>query len=114
MINHSNCDHPRTSSARAKCRRSGGNYSEKVGFAPPLYSLGPPPGPGRRVIGKKEREERDDNYGQTPRDKEKECMVCGVERIEFKGTDPLTGLTLYVGERCTYMVKRADDFVALP
>lgn len=65
-------------------------------------------------MGKKERQDKDDSYGQTPRDKDKECHVCGVERIEFRGTDPLTGLLLYVGERCSYMVKRSDDFVAVP
>lgn len=38
-----------------------------------------------------------------------QCDVCGVERIAYKGLDVLTGVTLYVGEKCYYMVKRDPD-----
>lgn len=51
---------------------------------------------------------------QTPRDKDKQCDNCGVEKIEYRGTDPLTGTLLYVGERCRYMIKRSNDLVVLP
>lgn len=66
-------------------------------------------------MGKKERQEKDDsNYGQTPRDKDKECHVCGVEKIEFKGTDAFTGLLVLVGEKCAWRVKRSNNFAAMP
>jgi len=51
---------------------------------------------------------------QTPRDKDKQCDVCGVEKIEYRGTDVLTGTLLYVGQRCQYMIRRGGDMVALP
>lgn len=38
-------------------------------------------------------------------------MVCTVERICCKGTDPLTGQLLYLGERCMYRIERSEDFV---
>ena len=100
MIDHTNCDHPRTSSARARCRRLHTNGEEgaqrkKMGATPRE--------PGSGGDGKP------DNYGQTPRDKADECHKCGVERIAYRGTDSLTGILLYVGERCLYHIKNADD-----
>lgn len=46
---------------------------------------------------------------RTPRDKDKECDNCGVERISLRGTDPLTGVLRYVGNRCSYILKQATD-----
>lgn len=100
MIDHSNCDHPRTSSARAKCRRAqaGGGSTPK------------------RKASEKEVDFKGSGGAtpQTPRDRSDECHICGVERIEFKGTDAWTGLHVLVGERCAWRVKRANDFAALP
>jgi hypothetical protein len=58
--------------------------------------------------------DRPRNTGQVPRDKDKQCDICGVERIVAKGTDPLRNILIFVGERCAYMVERQDDFEALP
>ncbi len=43
-----------------------------------------------------------------------QCDVCGVEKIAYRGTDPLTGLLMTVGSRCKYYIRRSDDLVALP
>jgi len=99
MIDHTNCDHPRTSSARAKCRRAHRNGDGAPTTATPKdIDFGSGGG----------------TSGSTPRDKDKQCDVCGVERIELRGTDPLTGVILHVGAKCSYMLMRADDVVALP
>lgn len=103
MINHSNCSHPSTSSARSKCRKAkagGGEYTGSGGATP-------------RVIGEKSTAERD-TYGQTPRDRDKQCDVCGVERIAWRGLDVISGIVLYVGDRCKYyVVQDPDGAVAL-
>lgn len=99
MIDHTNCDHERTSSARARCRRqikSGDKARPKASTKDVDFS-----GSG----GAK---------SQTPGFKSDECHVCHVERIEFLGTDAWTGMTVMVGERCAWRVKRSDDFRALP
>lgn len=41
-------------------------------------------------------------------------MVCGVEKIEFSGTDPHTDRLLFVGERCTWRIEHMPDFQAVP
>lgn len=94
MIDHTNCDHDRTSSARAKCRRA-----VKSGSTP-RPSASP----------------KEVNFGgsggasaQTPRDRDMQCDVCGVERIELRGTDPLTNTIISVGAKCAYMLRQADD-----
>lgn len=94
MIDHSKCDHPRTSSARAKCRRGGGGSSTP-----------------RKAASTKEVNFSGSGgaQGQTPRDRDKQCDVCGVERIAYFGLDVVSGVRLYVGERCYYMVKRDPD-----
>jgi hypothetical protein len=98
MIDHTNCDHPRTSGARAKCRRAAAG-----GDAPKT-----------KVMGKKTRDPKDDdNYGQVPRDRHLECDNCGVERIAYRGTDPLTGILRFVGNRCLYTIARSDDLIPL-
>lgn len=92
MINHSNCDHPSSSSARAKCRRAA-----KSGDAP---------------VKSREIDMRDSTptgRPRTPSDPAKCCDNCGVERIILRGTDPLTGTLKFVGEKCAYIVKRAPD-----
>lgn len=103
MISHTDCDHPSTSGARAKCRRARANGQEVK-----TTERVPSDGASVKVIG------RERNTGTTPRDRDKQCDVCGVERMEFRGTDILTGLMLYTGERCAYYIKRSDDFEALP
>lgn len=105
-MSHAQCDHPSTPSARAKCRRANGQGRKKTEWHPPLVL------PEKRASVKGV--DLSDNYGQTPKDKALECNVCGVERIAYRGTDPLTGLLLFVGEKCQYMVKRAPDFEVLP
>lgn len=97
MINHSNCDHPRTSSARAKCRRAqkNGATPHDVDFTEVWEEKAP-----KRPKG-------------TPRDRDMQCDVCGVERIEIRGTDPLTGVVISVGEKCSYMLKQSEDIVGV-
>jgi hypothetical protein len=105
MIDHSGCDHPATSGARAKCRRARG------GGATPKESTGKRATP-KTWGGKAHHDpDRPRNTGTTPRDRDKQCMVCTVERICCKGTDPLTGQLLYLGERCMYRIERSEDFV---
>lgn len=99
MINHTACDHPSTSSARARCRRAranGSTHTERGEVKATPHIVG------------------SDGKPQTPRFKSDECHVCGVEKIEFKGTDQWTGLLVLVGERCAWRVKRSDNFEALP
>ena len=95
-INHTDCDHPSTSGARAKCRRARNGSTPR---ATPR-ALGTP--------------DPDDNYGQTPRFKGDECHVCGVEKIAYKGTDSFTKLLVLVGDKCAWRVKRSDNFAVLP
>lgn len=93
MISHKDCDHPSTPGARAKCRRArGGATPKEVDLSKASRAKDP-----------------DDNYGQTPRDRDKQCVVCGVEKIEWRGTDPLSGILLFVGAKCEYMVRRSED-----
>lgn len=101
MIDHTNCSHERTSSARAKCRR----LRQEPWPRPPLFSLGPPPGVKKASV----KEVDEDRYGQTPGRKEDECHKCGVERIAYSGTDPISGIVLYVGERCRYYIRGVED-----
>ena len=100
MISHKDCAHESTSGARAKCRRANGQGPKKEPWHPPMVL--PEKGASVKVVDF-------DNYGQTPRDRDKQCMNCGVEKIAFRGTDPLSGLLLFVGERCEYMVRRSED-----
>lgn len=100
MIDHSKCDHPRTSGARAKCRRGddpSAPKTKKMGRAPRESGSG----------------DKDDSYGQTPRERWMECDNCGVERITYKGTDALTNVLRYVGPKCLYTIKRAPDLTPL-
>jgi len=95
MISHKDCDHLSTPGARAKCRRAkGGATPKEVDLSKANRSRAKDP---------------DDNYGQVPRDRDKQCMNCGVEKIAWKGTDPLSNLLLFVGERCEYIVRRSLD-----
>lgn len=97
MINHSNCEHEATSAARAKCRRAiaGGTKSRPATSTDVDF----------RGSGAKK--------AQTPRDRDKQCMNCGVERIVMRGTDPITGILYYVGERCEYIVRHAPDITPI-
>jgi hypothetical protein len=92
-IDHSKCDHPRTSGARAKCRRGGSQGTAEVKASTKEVDF---KGSGG-------------SKPKTPRDRENQCMVCGVERFEYRGRDPLTGTMLYVGEKCYYMVQNDPD-----
>ena len=98
MIDHSNCDHPSTSSARAKCRRS-----IKSGSTP------------RPQATEKEIDFSGSGGAQstTPRDRFNACDNCGVERVTVKGTDPVDGILKYVGNRCEYIVRHAKDITPL-
>lgn len=97
MINHTECEHPRTSAARAKCRRA-----QKSGTAPKASTKsvdmrdGTPTGRPR-----------------TPSLRELQCDGCGVERIAYRGHDLLTGTLLSVGEKCYYMVKNDPNTMPL-
>jgi hypothetical protein len=42
-----------------------------------------------------------------------ECDNCGVERVDRRGTDVLTGVLRYVGPKCAYTVKRSPDLTPL-
>lgn len=95
MIDHSQCDHPRTSGARAKCRRrqgQGGATPKEVDFTK------------TRSSGRKGRD-----TSKTPSQKGDECMICGLEWATMRGTDPLSGILLYVGDTCEYMVRHSPD-----
>jgi hypothetical protein len=102
MIDHSQCDHPRTSGARAKCRRAKGGGDST---------------PREKDASKKEvffgfahhDPDRERNRGTTPRDRDRQCMVCTVELIQWRGTEPTSGRLLYVGERCYWRIKNAPD-----
>lgn len=100
MTNHTDCDHPKTSGARAKCRRARATGKE-VDFSST---------PRRRVP--KEPEPYGAFNSRTPRDKDRECTVCHCERITVRGTDYKTGLLLYTCDRCAWRIKGADDFQA--
>lgn len=98
MINHHDCDHPSTSGARAKCRRARSNGIPSAPSTPR----------------QKKTDEEEDRYGQTPRDRHLECDKCGVEKILYKGTDMITGIVIYVGDRCRWYIKNAPDLEVLP
>lgn len=98
MIDHSKCDHPSTSGARAKCRRGGAPAPKRTKGEATPKTIGP---------------DEVDNYGQTPAWKADECHVCGVEKSEFQGTDAFTNLFVLVGEKCAWRVKRSEDFAAM-
>jgi hypothetical protein len=88
MMDHTKCDHPSTSGARAKCRRA-----SRAGDSPTTQATPRTPKADKeKVI-------------RTPRDKDRECMNCGVERFEYRGRDLASGTMLYVGERCYYMIQ---------
>lgn len=64
-------------------------------------------------MGKRESADKDDNYGQVPRERWMECDNCGVERIAYKGTDLLTNVLRYVGPKCLYTIQRSPDLTPL-
>ena len=97
MINHSNCSHDATSSARAKCRRAIKSGKSPV---PPQNSDSEFRGSGNAK-------------SKTPRDRDMQCDICGVERIEYRGTEMLTGLVYSVGEKCFYYIKDSEDLTIL-
>lgn len=99
MINHSTCDHPSTPSSRSKCRRAKAAGKVHTGGATAIEVN----------LSKESTSKKSDSYGQTPRDRDKQCDVCGVERIAWFGLDIISGVQLYVGEKCFYMVKRDPD-----
>jgi hypothetical protein len=112
MISHAQCDHPSTPGARAKCRRARSRGEVLApGFSPPLYSLGPPPrgATPQEVDFSKER-----NRGRTPRDRDKQCDICGIEKIELRGRHRWNDMLISVGEDCTYYLDPDQEVVALP
>jgi hypothetical protein len=110
MISHTDCAHAATPGERAKCRRARARGEVLEGFSAPLYSLGPPPaGATPKVMPEKER-----NRGKTPRDKAKQCHICGVEKIVAMGTHrTMPALTLLVGEDCFYYLDPEEKITAL-
>jgi hypothetical protein len=50
---------------------------------------------------------------QTPSNPALCCDNCGVERIAYKGTDMLTGILKFVGEKCYYIVKNDPNTIPL-
>lgn len=97
MIDHSNCEHASTSSARAKCRRAIAN------------------GDTARPASTKEIDFRGGGgkKASTPRDRDKQCDICGVERISMRGTPPLEKTLLFVGDKCAYYLNDAPDITPL-
>lgn len=129
MIDHSGCDHPRTPSARAKCRRerSGGaspssstpRRTRRSSQTPNAAWSGPLCSDPECIHGSCYRIRYQEmpettRYGQTPRHREDECQVCHVERVEFIGRDAYTNMMARVGEKCAWRVKRSQEFRALP
>lgn len=112
MIDHSTCDHASTPRDRAKCRRARAKGEVlEPGFHPPLYSLGPPP--KEKATPRAPGEER--NQGTTPRDRDKQCQVCSVERVVAIGKHrEHLDLTVAVGERCFYNLDPEKPIKALP
>lgn len=78
-MNHSECPHPSTKNARAKCRKGVDATTENM------------------------------NHGTTPRDRDRQCMNCGVEAVTLAGTDILNGMMLFVGDRCAYLIRHSPD-----
>lgn len=97
-INHSNCDHPSTSSARSKCRRAHANGHE-VAQGASVKTVNFARGGAKKA--------------STPRDRDKQCDICGVERIVMRGTPPVEGYMIFVGEKCAYYLNDALDIVHL-
>lgn len=96
MIDHSKCDHERTSKARARCRRQQVGGKDRASTRTVDFSKG---GGGKKA--------------STPRDRDKQCDICGVERITMRGTPPLENIMLYVGDKCSYYLNDATDIVPL-
>lgn len=104
MISHADCDHPNSSSARAKCRRArakGEAHTEEGKVqegATPVVVL----------------EEKERNRGKTPRDRDKQCDICGVERIRVRGMHRWNGMLTSVGWDCHYYLDPEEPQTDLP
>lgn len=107
MISHAQCDHESSSKARAKCRR------EKGLSKPRDREKGEGATPRSLDFSKTRTRDEDDNYGQTPSRKEDECHVCHVEWISHKGVDAWTGLSVYVGAKCMYRLKKDEPITTV-
>jgi len=95
MIDHSRCEHERTSRARAACRKARAN-----GEAVPQ---------GGASVKEVDFKGSGGAQGSTPRDKDRACVVCGVEPFTARGRDLLNECMLYVGEKCFYMIQNDPD-----
>lgn len=102
MISHAQCDHPSTPGARAKCRRA----RSKGEVHAEVQEEGATP---KEVDFSKER-----NRGRTPRDRDKQCDICGIEKIELRGRHRWNDMLISVGEDCTYYLDPDQEVVALP
>ena len=49
----------------------------------------------------------------TPRDRDKQCDICGVERISMRGTPLVEGYMIFVGDKCAYYLNGATDVKVL-
>lgn len=96
MIDHSHCDHPRTPSGRAKCRRANGVSTPKAKRGAKIHYLA-----------------LDDADEIRPADKARCCYNCGIRIIEWKGTIPLTGQYVFTCEKCKYLIVNATDLQAM-
>lgn len=110
MISHKDCAHESSSKARAACRKARAK-GETLDYCP--WPRATP-----REVDLTSREEKEtEPFGsfkpQTPRDRDQACDNCGVERIKFRGTDPITNTLKYVGSRCEYIVRHAPDRMSL-
>lgn len=95
-IDHTNCEHERTSKARAKCRRD-------------LASGATTPKAGKASSKEVDFSGSGGAQGTTPRDRWNACDVCGVERAILKGTPKIEKRLLFVGEKCSYYLNTAED-----
>jgi hypothetical protein len=94
-MDHSKCDHPRTPAGRSKCRRANGVSTPRTKLAT------------TRVL------DLDDEKEDRPADKARCCYNCGVRKIEWKGTIPVSGMFLFTCEKCKYLIVNAPDLQAI-
>lgn len=91
MMSHTTCEHPSTPAARAKCRRANGVSTPRTEGATP------------RVL--RLRDDREEH----PADPARCCTVCKLRKIEWKGTDYITGILLYLCDKCKYHATLSGD-----
>lgn len=91
MIDHSRCDHERSSKARAKCRRDNGATPRKSGATPRALNL------------------PKDDEDVRPKDRDRQCHNCHLRLIEWKGKDRVNDMLRYVCTKCKYILDPAQS-----